>query len=143
MPHLISVNTFIQLLQTTGNNFSDFISNNINTFMELLPNNTTHFPRNQTILTFSESLFQIKQQKKKFFQSTYHTIMTLSESYYQTKLTYSALKSSSIHTFTQLLPNNNRHFFWESEWTLEQTKHSQTENSQLKMRKVSIHTWNR
>ena len=56
--------------------------------------------------------------------------MTLSESYYQTKLTYSALKSSSIHTFTQLLPNNNRHFFWESEWTLEQTKHSQTENSQ-------------
>ena len=79
--------------------------------MELLPNNTTHFPRNQTILTFSESLFQIKLQKKNFFQSTYHTIMTLSESYYQTKLTYSALKSSSTHTFTQLFPSNTRHFF--------------------------------
>ena len=68
VPHLISVHTFIQLLQTTGNNFSDFISNNINTFMELLPNNTTHFPRNQTILTLSESPFQIKLQKKIFFR---------------------------------------------------------------------------
>ena len=34
---------------------SDFISNNSDTFMELLPNRTTHFTRHETILTFSES----------------------------------------------------------------------------------------
>ena len=42
---------------TTNNSkhVSDFISNNTDSFMELLPNNTTPFPRHQTILTFSES----------------------------------------------------------------------------------------
>ena len=34
---------------------SEFISNNTDTFMELLPNNTIHFSRHQTIPTFSES----------------------------------------------------------------------------------------
>ena len=33
----------------------DFISNNTDTLMELLPNNTTHFSRHQTKLIFSES----------------------------------------------------------------------------------------
>ena len=42
----------------TANNskhVSDFVSNNTDTLMELLPNNTTHFSRHQTMLTFSES----------------------------------------------------------------------------------------
>ena len=65
--------------------------------------------------------------------------MTLSESYCQTILTYSKFISNSIHTFTELLPNNSKHLR-EFEWTLEQTKNSQTENSLLKVRKVSIHT---
>ena len=42
---------------TTNNSkhVPDFISNNTDSFMELLPNSTTHFPTHQTILTFSES----------------------------------------------------------------------------------------
>ena len=36
--------------------------------------------------------------------------MTLSESYYQTILTYGEPMSNSIHTFTELLPNNSKHF---------------------------------
>ena len=50
-----SIRTFRQLLPTIENIFSDFISNNSDTFIELLPNNTTHFSRYQTMLTFSES----------------------------------------------------------------------------------------
>ena len=47
---------------TTNNrkHVSDFISNNTDTFMELLPKNTTHFSRHRTILTFSESSFKVK-----------------------------------------------------------------------------------
>ena len=37
--------------------------------------------------------------------------MTFSESYYQTISTYWELISNSIHTFTDLLPNNSKHFF--------------------------------
>ena len=55
-----SIHTFRQLLLITGNTFSDFISNNTDIFMEFLPNNTTHVSRHETILTFSESSFQIK-----------------------------------------------------------------------------------
>ena len=42
---------------TTNNSkhVSDFISNNTDSVMELLPNNTIHFPRHQAVLTFSES----------------------------------------------------------------------------------------
>ena len=113
---------------TTNNSkhVSDFISNNTDSFMELLPNNATHFHRHQTILTFSESYWQTilhtfpefissntdifrvpskLKYSKNFFQSTYHTIMTLSESYCQTILTYSEFISNNIHTFTELLPN--------------------------------------
>ena len=50
--------------------------------------------------------------------------MTLSESYYQTILTYSELILNSAHTFTELLLNNSK----------------QMENSQLRVRKISIHT---
>ena len=67
--------------------------------------------------------------------------MTLSESYYQTILTYSELISNSIHTSTsyyQIIVNT-----LDFEWTLEQTKISQAEYSQIKVRKVSMHTWNR
>ena len=45
-----------QTIATNNSKYvSDFISNNTDSFMELLPNNTTHFPRHQIILTFSES----------------------------------------------------------------------------------------
>ena len=43
--------------------------------------------------------------------------------------------SNSIHTFAELLPNNCKHFFEMFEWALEQT-----ENSQVKVTKVGIHT---
>ena len=66
-------------------------------------------------------------------------MLTLSESYYQTILTYSELISSIIYTFTELLTNNSKHFR-EFQWTLAQTENSKTENSQVKVRKVSIHT---
>ena len=62
--------------------------------------------------------------------------MTLSENYHQTILTYSELISNNVHTLTWLLPNNSKHFFE----TLEQTESSKTENSPVKVRKVSIHT---
>ena len=39
---LKSIRTFRRLLPTTANTFSDFISNNTGTFIELLPN-TAHF----------------------------------------------------------------------------------------------------
>ena len=39
---LKSIRTFRRLLPTTANTFSDFISNNAGTFIELLPN-TAHF----------------------------------------------------------------------------------------------------
>ena len=48
--------------------------------------------------------------------------------------------SNSIHTFTELLPNNYKHFFEMFERTLEQTENSQAENPQVKVRKVGIHT---
>ena len=50
-----SIYTFRQFLPTLANDFSDFISKNTGTFMELLPTNTTYFSRHQAILTFSES----------------------------------------------------------------------------------------
>ena len=46
---------FQTITTNNSNNVSDFISDNTDSFIELLPNNTTHFPRHQTILTFSES----------------------------------------------------------------------------------------
>ena len=107
---------------------SDFISNNIDTFMELLPNNTTHFLNIKQYWHFHRVTGRqycgvyIKQywhfQKvpsklnysKNFFQSIYHTIMTLSQSYYQTILAYSQLISNSIYISTELLPNNSKHY---------------------------------
>ena len=66
--------------------------------------------------------------------------MKLSESYCQTILTYSEFKLNNIHTFTELLPNNSKHFFESLNGHLNRQKNSQTENSLLKVRKVSIHT---
>ena len=107
-------------------------SNSTDIFSELLANSTTHFSR---VYIKQYWHFQRVTSKlnycKNFFQSSYHTIMTLSESYYQTILTYSELISNSIHTPTELL------------WTLEHIENSQTENSQVKVRKVSMHRWNR
>ena len=37
--------------------------------------------------------------------------MSLSESYYQRILTYWEVISNSIYTFTDLLPDNSKHFF--------------------------------
>ena len=65
--------------------------------------------------------------------------MTLSESYYQTRLTYSELISNSIYTSTKLLPNNSNHFPEILNGHLNE-QNSQAENSQLKVRKVSILT---
>ena len=51
------IKTYSHFQTITTNNskhVSDFISNSTDSFMGLLPNNTTHFPRHQTILTFSE-----------------------------------------------------------------------------------------
>ena len=67
---MITVLTFFQIsyqtiltlsesyYQTRVNTFSEFISNITGFLRELLPNNTTHFSRNQAILTFSESHWQ-------------------------------------------------------------------------------------
>ena len=66
--------------------------------------------------------------------------MTFSESYHQPILAYSELISNSIHTFKELLPNNSKHFFKSLNGHLNKIKNSEMENSQLKVRKVSIHT---
>ena len=60
--------------------------------------------------------------------------MTLSESCYQAILTYLELISNSINTFqTQSYYQTIVNTFLRFEWTLEQTKNSHTENSQLKV----------
>ena len=118
-------------------------SNNTDISRVLLENNITHLSRVyikqywhfQSVpskLNFSET----------FFQRSYHTILTLSESYYQTILTYSQLISNSIHTFTELLLNNSKHFFGSLNEHLNRQQ-LWNWNSQVKLRKISIHTWNR
>ena len=66
--------------------------------------------------------------------------MTLSESYCQTIFTYSELISNSIHTFPELLPNNSKHFFDSLTGHLNRQTILKQIDSQLKVRKVSIHT---
>ena len=70
---------------TTNNSkhVSDFISNNTDSFIELLPNNTTHFPRHQAILIFQRVT---GKQYYTLSQSLYQAIMTFSESSFQIKL---------------------------------------------------------
>ena len=91
-----------------------------------------HFQRVPSKLNYS----------KNFFQSSYYTILTLSEGYCQTTLTYSELISNSIDTFTELLSNNSKHFFGSLSGHLNR-QNSQMGNYQVKVRKVSIHTWSR
>ena len=55
----ISNNTLSEsYYQTKVDTFSEHISNITDTFRELLPNNSTHFSRHQTIATFSEGYWQ-------------------------------------------------------------------------------------
>ena len=65
-------------------------------------------------------------------------MLALSESYYQTELTYSELILSSIHTFTELLPNNSKHFFDSLNGHLNRQKI--LKEKKVKVRKVSIRT---
>ena len=44
-------------------------------------------------------------------------------------LTYSELISNSIHFFTELLPNNSKHFFESLNGAFEQTENSLSEKS--------------
>ena len=130
---------------------------------ELLPNNTTHFSKAyikhywhfqgvtdkqyqtllqsscQTTLIFSKSywqailhtfqelpsnktdIFRVTTKQYWLIQSSCQTVFTLSRNYYQT----------IVKTFLRCL---NEHL---------NRQNSQTENSQVKVRKVSIHTWNR
>ena len=96
-------------------------SNNTDISRELLVNNTTHFCK-----VYIKQYWHFQRVPSKliygrnFFQSTYqtishnaqyHTIMALSESYYQAILTHWELISNRIHTFTDLLPNNSKHYF--------------------------------
>ena len=119
----------------------EFISNNTNIFKKLLASSTAHISRASVKQYWHFERVTGKQYCKRF-QISYHykIILTFSKSYYQIIVAYSEVMSSSIHTFTELLPNNFKHFFEIFEWTLEQTKNSQTENSQVKVGKVSIDT---
>ena len=74
--------------QTRVNTFSVFISNITDTFRELLPNNTTHISKHQTILTFSESYWQTIQ--------TFPDFISL---------------SNNTDIFRELLSNNTAHLF--------------------------------
>ena len=65
-------------------------------------------------------------------------MLAFSESYYQTVLTYSELILSSIHTFTELLPNNSKHFFDSLNGHLNRQKILKEKKG--KVRKVSIRT---
>ena len=112
--------------QTILQTFPDFISlsNNTDIFRELLANNyCKHFSKVyiKQYWHFQRVLFKLNYSKN-FFENSYHTIMTFSERLYQTVFTFS---QSSY------------------ELTLKQTENSQTENSQVKVRKISIHKWNR
>ena len=56
LPSKIKKYSHVQAVITDySKHVSDFISNNSDTFMELLPSSTTHFTRHEKILTFSET----------------------------------------------------------------------------------------
>ena len=63
-------------------------SSNTDIFNELLPSNSTHFSRQQTILTFSDS----------YWQTILHN--------------FPKLTSNNIDIFRELLANNFTHFSW-------------------------------
>ena len=78
--------------QIRVNTFSEFISSISDTFRDLLPNNTAHFSRHQSILTFSECYWQIILQ-------TFPDFISL---------------SSNTHILRELPANNTTHFFTSS-----------------------------
>ena len=125
---------FIELLANNTTNFSRFhnIINNNDNFIELLVNNATDFFR---VYIKQDWYFQRVPSKlnheKNFFESSYHTILTLSESYSkQYWLIQSSYQTAQtiVNTFLRVSMD---------------TYLKRTKNSQVKMRIVSIQTWNR
>ena len=125
---------FIELLANNTTNFSRFhnIINNNDNFIELLVNNATDFFR---VYIKQDWYFQRVPSKlnheKNFFESSYHTILTLSESYCkQYWLIQSSYQTAQtiVNTFLRVSMD---------------TYLKRTKNSQVKMRIVSIQTWNR
>ena len=125
---------FIELLANNTTNFSRFhnIINNNDNFIELLVNNATYFFR---VYIKQDWYFQRVPSKlnheKNFFESSYHTILTLSESYCkQYWLIQSSYQTAQtiVNTFLRVSMD---------------TYLKRTKNSQVKMRIVSIQTWNR
>ena len=94
----------------------------------------------QTILTFSENYWAFIKQYCHIIQYWHFQRVT-------TKL-YRIIDSILTQTlfrlsFRVITKKNKKHFFWECEWKLEQVENSQAKNPQVKVRKVSIHKWNR
>ena len=125
---------YIELLANNTTNFSRFhnIINNNDNFIELLVNNATDFFR---VYIKQDWYFQRVPSKlnheKNFFESSYHTILTLSESYCkQYWLIQSSYQTAQtiVNTFLRVSMD---------------TYLKRTKNSQVKMRIVSIQTWNR
>ena len=125
---------FIELLANNTTNFSRFhnIINSNDNFIELLVNNATDFFR---VYIKQDWYFQRVPSKlnheKNFFESSYHTILTLSESYCkQYWLIQSSYQTAQtiVNTFLRVSMD---------------TYLKRTKNSQVKMRIVSIQTWNR
>ena len=79
---------------------SDFISDNTDTFMELLLNNTTDFSSHQTILTVTGKQYYIVYIKK-----YWHFQRVPSKLNYNINL-FSENISHNNNTFAELLPNN-------------------------------------
>ena len=125
---------FIELLANNTTNFSRFhnIINNNDNFIELLVNNATYFFR---VYIKQDWYFQRVPSKlnheKNFFESSYHTILTLSESYCKQ---YWLIQSS--YQTVQTIVNTFLRVSMD-------TYLKRTKNSQVKMRIVSIQTWNR
>ena len=85
--------------------FQSFMSNNTNTFRELLPNKSTHFFR------ITGTLRKLLPNNTTHF-SRHQVILTFSESYWQTILhTFSELTSNYTDIFSELLANNTTNFF--------------------------------
>ena len=116
--------------QIRVNTFSEFISNITGTSRELLPNNATHFSRHQSVLIFSES-------DRRTIRQTFPDFISL---------------SNNTDIFRELLVNNTTHFsrvdikqYWHFQRVPSKVNYGKnlTENSPKKVRKVSIHNWNR
>ena len=88
--------------------FIEFISNNTRTFRELLPSNTTHFSRHQTIMTFSKSYWQTILQTFPDFILLANNTDTFRE--LLANNFFPEFISNNINIFRELLGNNTTHF---------------------------------